>query len=170
MVSTISDDPPYLNWIYVDRFTNEIKYGNKEEAAGHLFGPWDCTETDKRVTFENWEGFWAVQEDISKDMWALYFDRESDYLTTREDMVGHKQLRKLQVSLSRREKPKTKEDMEADKEQRAELQRKRQEQESRRAEEKKLPLQEVFRKNSDGAAGGGKDFEVRIKHEEEVDD
>ncbi|KAI9752332.1 MAG: hypothetical protein M4579_005675, partial [Chaenotheca gracillima] len=29
LVSTISDDPPQLNWIYVDAETYEIKYGNR---------------------------------------------------------------------------------------------------------------------------------------------
>lgn len=54
-VSTISDDPPQLNWIYVDQDTYEIKYGNRVEAEPHHVGPWDCTRIDRRVTLEGWE-------------------------------------------------------------------------------------------------------------------
>lgn len=81
-VSTISDDPPMLNWIYVDRDTHEIKYGTKSESEGHLLGPWNCTPVDKRATFNEWEGFCAVEEERGK--WALYFDVDDDGL---EDKV-----------------------------------------------------------------------------------
>ena len=103
-------------------------------------------------------------------MWALYFDKEADHLTTRDDMVGHKKLRMLQVALSRREKQRTKEEEEADRSERVERQKKRAEQDARRAEEKKLPVQEVFRRAKEEGASGGDDFDVRVKHEEEVDD
>ena len=76
MVSTIMDEPPQLNWIYVDSETYEMKYGTKVESEGHLLGPWDCTKTERRLTFEGWEGFVAVKE--GPDAWALYFDRD-DY-------------------------------------------------------------------------------------------
>lgn len=81
-VSTISDDPPMLNWIYVDRDTNEVKYGTKSESTGHILGPWNCTPVDKRVTFDEWEGFVAVEEE--RGIWALYFDTLDDGL---EDKV-----------------------------------------------------------------------------------
>jgi len=37
-VSTISDEPPQLNWIYVDRDTHEVKYGNRAESEPHIIG------------------------------------------------------------------------------------------------------------------------------------
>ncbi|MBE3048203.1 hypothetical protein IMZ48_38005 [Candidatus Bathyarchaeota archaeon] len=77
-VSTIMDDPPMLNWIYVDSETNEVKYGTKTDSTGHLVGPWNHTPVDKRVTFERWEGFCAVEEE--HDIWALYFDTLDDGL------------------------------------------------------------------------------------------
>jgi len=99
LVSTISDDPPQLNWIFVDQESHEVRYGTKLEAQGHIVGPWDCTRIDKRVTLEGWEGFMAVEEveyqdgqnekDGSSDgwneegqrkSWALYFDRDNDGL------------------------------------------------------------------------------------------
>lgn len=170
MVSTISDDPPYLNWIYIDRFTYEVKYGNRDEAAGHWLGPWDCTEIDKRVTFEGWEGFWAVQEDEGNDLWALYFDKDDNWLTSTEDMVGQLKKRKLQVQLSRREKPRTKAEEDSDRAERAERNRKKAEQEARRTEERNMPVQEVFQRAKEDRAGGGDDYSVKVIHEEEIDE
>jgi hypothetical protein len=62
LVSPISDDPPQLNWIFVDQESHEVRYGTKLEAQGHIVGPWHCTRIDKRVTLEGWEGFMAVEE------------------------------------------------------------------------------------------------------------
>lgn len=96
-----------LNWIYVDGATHEVKYGIRAEAEGHHTGPWDVTEVDRRVTFEGWEGFVAVQEDEGADVWALYFDRADDGL--RGVGVGLEGRRMLEVLIARRERRKTKE-------------------------------------------------------------
>lgn len=70
----------------------------------HHTGPWDCTTVDKRMTFEGWEGFVAVQED--DEQWALYFDRDDDGLQG-EGLIGNgKPRRMLEVQLRRRERPK----------------------------------------------------------------
>jgi len=97
LVSTISDDPPQLNWIYVDQDTYEIKYGNRIESEPHIVGPWDCTRIDKRITLENWEGFMAVREETGS--WSLYFDRDDNGL---EDRVFNKSI--LEVELTRKER------------------------------------------------------------------
>lgn len=173
MVSTISDDPPYLNWIYLDRFTYEVKYGNKYEATGHLMGPWDCTAIDKRVTFEGWEGFMAVQEEVegsAGEMWALYFDKDDNFLSTRDDMPGSTGKRKMQVQLSRRERPKTKEEEEQERQEKVERRNQREQRERRRSEERKMPLSEVFRRDREGGDAGGSDFDVKVRHEEEIDE
>ena len=104
LVSTIMDDPPQLNWIYVDEETHEVKYGNKVESEGHHMGPWDCTKTDHRMLFEGWEGFLAVKE--GADTWALYFDRNDDGLKGVEMVEGK---RKLEIELTKKERHKTKE-------------------------------------------------------------
>lgn len=39
MVTTISDDPPFLNWVYMDRYTHEVKYGVRDAAEPHFVGP-----------------------------------------------------------------------------------------------------------------------------------
>ncbi|KAL1602585.1 hypothetical protein SLS60_006001 [Paraconiothyrium brasiliense] len=97
-VSTISDDPPQLNWIYVDRDTHEVKYGNRAESEPHIIGPWDVTKMDKRVTLEGWEGFMAVR--YGRREWALYFDRDDDGLKGILDA----KMRKMEVVLVRRER------------------------------------------------------------------
>ncbi|KAK8912750.1 hypothetical protein H634G_09393 [Metarhizium anisopliae BRIP 53293] len=98
LVSTISDDPPMLNWIYVDKNTHEVKYGERSAAQQHLTGPFDCTRQDRRLTLEGWEGFAAVEE--LPGIWALYFDRDDDGLVTKVPLGT----RVLEVELDRREK------------------------------------------------------------------
>ncbi|RYP06645.1 hypothetical protein DL764_003029 [Monosporascus ibericus] len=98
LVSTISDNPPVLNWIYVDKDTYEVKYGVRAEAQEHLTGPFDCTRQDRRMTLEGWEGFAAVEE--FPGIWALYFDRDDDGLASKVPMGT----RVLEVELTRREK------------------------------------------------------------------
>lgn len=95
LVSTISKSPPTLNWIYVDRRTMEVKYGNREKSQGHILGPFGWTEDEVGLTLEQWEGFVAVEE--RKDVWALYYDQNDDGL---KDTVTR--TRVLQCSLERR--------------------------------------------------------------------
>ncbi|KAL4729591.1 hypothetical protein ACLX1H_004011 [Fusarium chlamydosporum] len=98
LVTTISDDPPFLNWIYVDKNTYEVKYGVRADTEGHITGPFDCTKQDRRMTCEGWEGFCAVEE--LPGIWALYYDRDDDGLRSKVAMGT----RVLEVELTRREK------------------------------------------------------------------
>ncbi|KAF4342907.1 hypothetical protein FBEOM_3119 [Fusarium beomiforme] len=98
LVTTISDDPPFLNWIYIDKNTYEVKYGVRADTEGHITGPFDCTKQDRRMTCEGWEGFCAVEE--LPGIWALYYDRDDDGLKSKVAMGT----RVLEVELTRREK------------------------------------------------------------------
>lgn len=98
LVSTIMDEPPQLNWIYVDRYTHEIKYGDRAASRDHIVGPWDVTKSDRRLTLEGWEGFMAVR--YGPGEWALYFDRDDDRL---DQILPGDEFKKLEVSLVRRE-------------------------------------------------------------------
>ncbi len=96
LVSQVADNPPLLNWIYVDKNTMELRHGNRSLSREHHVGPWDWTEEDEAaVTFEGWEGFVAVQDDEGE--WQLFFDRNDDGL---KDFVS-KRRRKLEVTLER---------------------------------------------------------------------
>jgi hypothetical protein len=97
MASTISDDPPQLNWIYVDRDTCEVKYGDRVTSEPHIIGPWSVTQVDKRVILEDWEGFMAVK--YGPGEWALYFDLDDNGL---QGVVGEDMIR-VEVELIRKE-------------------------------------------------------------------
>ncbi|OMP87962.1 hypothetical protein BK809_0008056 [Diplodia seriata] len=80
LVSTISDDPPQLNWIYVDTNTHEVKYGLRADCEEQLVGPWSCTPVGRRMTLEGWEGFVALEEKRGSGVWEVAFDRDDDGL------------------------------------------------------------------------------------------
>jgi hypothetical protein len=101
MVTWINEER-HLNWVFVDRDSHEVKYGTRAEAESHLVGPWDCTKVDKRLTFQSWEGFIAVQEEDGNDVWALYFDCQDDGLTA-AGQVGTQGKRMLEVEVWRKE-------------------------------------------------------------------
>lgn len=102
MVTTISNDPPFLNWVYVDRTSHEVKYGVRAESNTHRVGPFDCTKVDRRLMFEGWEGFIAVEETEGSGLWALYFDVNDDGLR-HGDRIGTKEKRMLAVEVWRKE-------------------------------------------------------------------
>lgn len=98
LVSTTTENPPILNWIYVDKDTYEVKHGVRAQAQPNITGPFDCTRQDRRLTLEGWEGFVAVEEEDG--LWALYFDRDDDGLKGKV----RRGTRVLEVGLMRREK------------------------------------------------------------------
>lgn len=67
-----------LNWIYINRDTYEVKYGIRLDAQPNFHAPYDCTRLDRRLTFDGWEGFCAVEDGSGN--WSLYFDRDDDGL------------------------------------------------------------------------------------------
>lgn len=82
LVTMIPSDPPAMGWIYADRKTFELKYGNKTASIDHVFGPWDMTEDKLGVTLEEQEQFVAL-ETVDADgkgdgTWQVYYDREGD--------------------------------------------------------------------------------------------
>jgi hypothetical protein len=83
LVSTISDNPPQLNWIYLDKRTFQVSHGLRVEAEKHGFtGPWGarvCADGEIRFLMHNWEGFIAV-ETTEPRLWGLHFDRFNDGL------------------------------------------------------------------------------------------
>lgn len=99
LVSTISRDPPELNWIYANSRTGELRYGNKTASVNHIPGPWDWTDDQAAVTLEGWEGFVVLEEEPG--VWALYYDLNEDRL--RDIRRGS---RVLEVTLERRRLPK----------------------------------------------------------------
>jgi hypothetical protein len=105
LVSTVSRDPPLLNWIFADKDDMSFTYGNRSQSMPHLIGPWDWSEDEQFVTLEDWEGFAAVRVDDEESReadglrWKLYYDRDDDGLN-RGKMVGGRKV--VPISFSRR--------------------------------------------------------------------
>lgn len=83
LVSQVQDNPPLLNWIYIDKDTMEVKYGNRSTSIDHNIGPWDWSEDEEQVVFDDIEAafinaFYAVERLPGK--WQLYFDMRGNRL------------------------------------------------------------------------------------------
>lgn len=100
LVSQVADDPPLLNWIYIDKDTLEIKYGNRSASIEHHVGPWEWSEDEEQVIFDDMEAafsnaFYAVEK--ARGQWQLYFDLNGDAL----DEYIPRNMKKLLVQLHR---------------------------------------------------------------------
>ncbi|KAK4146563.1 uncharacterized protein C8A04DRAFT_34769 [Dichotomopilus funicola] len=76
LVSTIADDPPMLNWLFVDKDTNMVRHGGRQDTlGGHTVGSWYWTDDEQWLTLEgeSWR-FVAVQVEGKK--WAVGLDRD----------------------------------------------------------------------------------------------
>lgn len=69
MVSTIADDPPMLNWMYVDKHTGAIRYAGRKDTEGHIIGPWGWSEDEQFLVIDDddWR-FIAVEEDVPDEV------------------------------------------------------------------------------------------------------
>ncbi|KAK4938468.1 hypothetical protein LTR10_021097 [Elasticomyces elasticus] len=85
LVTTINEEN-FLNWVYIDSSTYQIKHGVRAEAQSQLTGPMNLKSYkngEQRLTFEGWEGFVVVKE--APGLWALYFDKEDNALRDKVD-------------------------------------------------------------------------------------
>jgi hypothetical protein len=72
-VSTIADDPPMLNWIYIDG--GEVRHGGRQATLGHTIGPWGWSDDERWLTLDGETGgFIAIEGENRK--WSLFLDRE----------------------------------------------------------------------------------------------
>ncbi|KAK0718077.1 hypothetical protein B0T26DRAFT_645097 [Lasiosphaeria miniovina] len=76
MVSTIQDDPPALNWIFVDKDSNMVRHGGRQDTlGGHTIGPWNWSSDEQWLTLEGDAArFVAVEQENRK--WAVAWDRD----------------------------------------------------------------------------------------------
>ncbi|OAG08663.1 uncharacterized protein CC84DRAFT_1044568, partial [Paraphaeosphaeria sporulosa] len=77
-VAPIQDWVPTLNWVYLDAHSYQLKYGVHEDSECNLAGPFDCIPQNQHLTFQDWEGFRAVE--IQTNKWTIYFDADDDGL------------------------------------------------------------------------------------------
>ena len=96
LVSSIPSDPPTLNWIYVDKETREVKYGNRTQSRAHIVGSWGWDAGEEGgpggLTLEGEEGAVAVE---TKDGWEVRWEDG-------KGEIGVKGKKKLTVSLERK--------------------------------------------------------------------
>ncbi|RPB25013.1 hypothetical protein L211DRAFT_823206 [Terfezia boudieri ATCC MYA-4762] len=78
LVSTISKDPPLLNWIYIDKKTKELKYGTGSESRENEHGTWSSDDEEEIMINSDKEGWVAIEEQEGGGKWALYHDAEQD--------------------------------------------------------------------------------------------
>lgn len=97
LVSTISEDPPMLNWIYVDKDTREVKYGNRTQSRAHVVGSWGWDAGEEGgaggLTLEGGEGAVAVE---TGGGWEIRWEDEDG------NAGGEGRRRRLMVSLDRK--------------------------------------------------------------------
>lgn len=76
-VSTIGTEPPMLNWIYVDKGTREVKYGNRTQSREHIVGSWGWEAGEEGgsggLSLEGDERAVAVETDTG---WELRWEDE----------------------------------------------------------------------------------------------
>ena len=74
LVSTVADDPPMLNWIFVDKDSGVVRHGGRQDTlGGHTTGPWYWSDDEQWLTLGGDAGrFVAVQLEGKK--WAVAWD------------------------------------------------------------------------------------------------
>lgn len=74
LVSYISDDPPALNWIYVDKDSHLIRHGSRGETlGGHTIGPWNWSNDEQWLTLEGSDAQFVAVE-LENKKWAVAWD------------------------------------------------------------------------------------------------
>ena len=113
MVTKVEDDPPLMNWIYIDRFTSEVKHGNRSTSRNHWVGDWGNTNQDSDgveeddaedaggIDLDDEEKFVAVQPEPgdTEGRWEVYWDQNDDRLGDGQEVEGRRVLR---ISLERK--------------------------------------------------------------------
>ena len=86
LVSTIAEDPPMLNWIFVDKDNNLLRHGARGDTlGGHVIGPWNWTDDEEWLTLDKDDShFIAVL--LPNDKWTIAWDRDGKIKNSGEDV------------------------------------------------------------------------------------
>ena len=75
LVSSVQDDTPMLNWIFVDHDTHELKHGARKHTIGKTIGPWGWSDDEKLLTLDSTSNFAAKRETRDGvETWVVYWD------------------------------------------------------------------------------------------------
>lgn len=84
LVSTISDNPPALNWIFVDKDSRMVRHGSRQDSLGHIIGPWGWSDDEQWLTLEgDANSFVAVEQETGN--WAVFYDKDGSIRDGGED-------------------------------------------------------------------------------------
>ncbi|KAJ4300618.1 hypothetical protein N0V88_003302 [Collariella sp. IMI 366227] len=79
MVSTIADDPPMLNWIFVDKDTRMVRHGGRQDTlGGHTIGPWYWSPDEQWLTLEG-DPYKFVAVQMENKKWAIAWDKDGKF-------------------------------------------------------------------------------------------
>lgn len=95
LVSTISDDPPMLNWLFVDKDTHAVVYGGRKETLSHVVGPWGWSDDEAYLSLQG-DHCTFVAKQVAGDGvegWAVYWDPNHKIM----DEVGLENCRPLKL-------------------------------------------------------------------------
>ena len=102
LVSKVADNPPLLNWIYIDKDTSEIRHGNRTVSRPHRVGHWGWSNDDEAdynddedpggVDFDGDEKFVAVEpgKGDAEGRWEVWWDEHDNHLQDRSEIKGRK--------------------------------------------------------------------------------
>ena len=78
LVSTIADDPPMLNWMYVDKEDSMVRHGGRQATLGHTIGPWYWSDDEQWLTLEG-NAFQFVAVQLENKKWAIAWDKDGKF-------------------------------------------------------------------------------------------
>jgi hypothetical protein len=83
LVSTIADDPPMLNWVFVDKDSGLVRHGGRQDTlGGHTVGPWYWSNDEQWLTLEG-DGCQFVAVQMENKKWAVAWDKDGRFSKAR---------------------------------------------------------------------------------------
>lgn len=103
LVSTIADDPPMLNWIFIDKDTDMMQHAGRKDTIGHVVGPWGWTDDERWLTLHGLATGFMTAEDEETHLWQIFFDRGDKLADERENFsLNQRRQRQVPVLIRRR--------------------------------------------------------------------
>jgi hypothetical protein len=86
LVAISGEIPPTLRWVYLDKYTYEMKWGGKKDRVDHISGPFDLTHEGDYLAMNDTQRWLAVRVgDAEREMmeageglWRLQVDWDED--------------------------------------------------------------------------------------------
>lgn len=63
LVSSVQDEPPMLNWIYVHADTGRLEHGARKDTLGHVVGPWGWSADEAFLTLRGARGGFVARRE-----------------------------------------------------------------------------------------------------------